>query len=291
MEHYKNRSLENISEVIDGVLVTEMWKDIKDCEGYYMISSFGRVKSLARLVDYKGRKSVWKGDMILAQQLNFGYLIVKMMIGKKQITRSVHRLVGEAFISNPENKETINHKNGVKSDNRVSQLEWNTYKENNIHSYAVLKRKPTMSGGAKGAKHKSSKAIVCINTSEIFESIRQAAIILGFKSHRSIQAVLSGVHKDANGLVFKYLSDYRGDEKVEDINSHLRGRSGMVGSTHPMFGKRGADVVNSKLVLDTQTGIFYECAREAAEAKNIGYSYAKSMLNGTLKNKTSLIYV
>lgn len=57
-----------------------------------------------------------------------------------QSTYQIHRLVAMAFIKNPNNKSEVNHKNGIRNDNRAENLEWTTHRDNVIHSYNVLKR-------------------------------------------------------------------------------------------------------------------------------------------------------
>lgn len=101
----------------------ERWKAIVGYEGLYDISDKGRVKSLG---NNKSRK-----EKILNPAKNHkGYLFVVLYKDGHGKTIKVHRLVAEAFIPNPNNLETINHKDEVKTNNAVSNLEWMSIKDN-----------------------------------------------------------------------------------------------------------------------------------------------------------------
>lgn len=115
----------------------EIWKpiDIGEVAGQYEVSTLGRVKSLARF-DTSGR---WRKEKYLKPRKNKSsdkgyYLHVCLCNGSWQKNFKIHRLVAEAFIANPENKSDVNHKDGVKTNNIVSNLEWTTRSENCQHS-------------------------------------------------------------------------------------------------------------------------------------------------------------
>lgn len=101
----------------------EIWKDIIGYEGYYQVSNFGRVKSLITGTIRK------HGDN------GAGYKFVPLSKNGKVTNKYIHRLVCGHFAENPLNKATVNHKDGVKSNNNVNNLEWATQSENSQHGF------------------------------------------------------------------------------------------------------------------------------------------------------------
>ena len=106
----------------------EIWKDIKGYEGLYKVSNLGNVKSLkinANIKPSKGRKYI-------------GVNLYKNGVTK---TKSIHRLVAEHFIDNPNNKPCVNHIDCNRTNNKASNLEWCTYKENNNYGNHDIKKR------------------------------------------------------------------------------------------------------------------------------------------------------
>jgi hypothetical protein len=114
----------------------EIWKDIIGYEGLYQVSNYGRVKSLDKVVKCKGNKTKLNKSKI-KKIYQHRYNQVHLTDGKIEKCHKVCRLVAKAFIPNPQNKLTVNHIDGNKLNDCVSNLEWATHSENLKHAYAT----------------------------------------------------------------------------------------------------------------------------------------------------------
>lgn len=110
----------------------EIWKPIKNYEGWYEVSNFGRVRSLDRFVNHsnKGFKSLRKGKIISPGKTKDGYLFVHISKNQKSQNLRINRLVAQTFIPNPNNYPQVNHRDEDKTNNKFSNLEWCTAKYN-----------------------------------------------------------------------------------------------------------------------------------------------------------------
>jgi hypothetical protein len=214
-----------------------MRKQIKNFEDYW-IHDDGRVWN-----DRSGR-------FLTIGINNHGYCTVKLSSDKKY-NKFLHRLIAEAFIPNLEGKPQVNHINGVKHDNRIENLEWNTAKENMQHAYDT------------GLKNNDSTKVKIINTvtGQIYESFRLAA--------------------EKEGVSASKLMDYLRGNCTNPTNLDYLDESKRI----VFVDKKKKEIVN------TLTGKVYDSITEAAADTGINTSTLSGYLRGVSPNKTTLEYL
>lgn len=146
----------------------EVWKDVPGYEGLYEVSDYGNVRTLDVRCYHKNKKQTKNKD---------GHMRVWLSKNSKKKWSFVHRLVAKAFINNPKDKPVVNHLDGVPYNNHVSNLEWATRSENDLHAFRIGLRKPSCGG--------TSKPVVRVDIhgyEEVYKSITEAAKCNGFNS-------------------------------------------------------------------------------------------------------------
>lgn len=167
----------------------EIWKDIKDYEGLYQVSNLGRVKSIKRNIILKPGFT----------KKNYSYVILY----KSNIATSkrIHRLVAENFISNPYNKPQVNHKDGNKLNNCVSNLEWVTNSENQQHAFA--NRLQTNVGNNNPKCRKINQYDLDGNFIKSWNSFYEITKTLGY-SRSSIWRCCSKKYNKSHNFIWRY---------------------------------------------------------------------------------------
>lgn len=120
----------------------EVFRPVVGYEGLYEVSNMGRIRSLDKICPIGKYGNVVKVGRILKPEIKFGYMLVRLYKGGGRRSEFVHRLVGIAFIPNPENKPEINHIKAIKTSNNHLSIEWVTPTENMDHAskMGLLKR-------------------------------------------------------------------------------------------------------------------------------------------------------
>lgn len=121
----------------------EYWKDVPDYEGFYVVSNLGRIKGLVREIDMSNGNTGLFYERIMAQRLRpSGYLCTELC--KKGIRKHFlcHRIIALAFVDNPFNYEVVNHIDGCKTNNKISNLEWCSSGQNQEHAYKSGLKRP-----------------------------------------------------------------------------------------------------------------------------------------------------
>lgn len=172
-----------------------MWKSIVGYEGYYEVSDQGQIRTVKRTVPiYQGTRIV--PSKIRKFDTTSGYYDVALCKNGKMKTFLVHRLVAQAFIPNPENKEFVNHKDGNKKNNCVDNLEWCTRAENDLHA-SINDLRPDWQ------KH---RPVRCVETGKYYASREEA----GRENHMDAASVLNSIHykRSYKGLTFVEAPEY-----------------------------------------------------------------------------------
>lgn len=203
----------------------ELFRDIEGYEGLYQISNLGNVRSF---------KAVSKGGN-LKPVYRKGYLTVTLRKNGVSKIHSIHRLIATAFIPNPDNLPVINHIDGNRGNNDISNLEWCTQLENMRHAFktGLIKHKPLtdeqklkvstttkeamsrpeikekmrqLAKGKVGVKSARHKEVINLDTGETFISVREASKF--YRIHESnLASCCRGERSIAGGYHWKYIKE------------------------------------------------------------------------------------
>ena len=179
----------------------EVWRPVVGWEGLYEVSSHGRVRSVDRVHEQKGRygqivRHLYKGQL-LSPRIRRYYLAVTFCIDNKLIAFPIHRLVAQAFVPNPDNLPCINHKDECKTNNHADNLEWCSILYNNKYGTRLDKV-------AKARSKPIEQLSIEDEHVAFFQSVAAAARKLNVRPNH-IYSVITGNKKSAYGYKWRHV--------------------------------------------------------------------------------------
>lgn len=182
----------------------EIWKDITGYEGLYQASNMGNIRRLGSFINRCGFDIFIKGRILKPAFGKRKYLALLLSKNNIKTTHYVHRMVCECFHENPENKQTINHIDSNKLNNRADNLEWSTYVENTKHSFQFGGRKNKSNPGI---SHPSNKPVIQYSKNgdfiSEFYSIAHASSVTGINKGNIGQAA-NGRQYTSGNFIWKF---------------------------------------------------------------------------------------
>ena len=172
----------------------EEWKDVVGYEGIYEISTLGNIREKEHKVKLRGNftRTQFAREKVKTVSAN-GYEVVTLHKDSRQKQHYIHRLVAEAFFEPDPERPFINHRDGVKTNNSIENLEWCDQAENVFHAY----------------RHKltsKSKTVICLETGEKYDSTAEAArrVFGDIRKQSGIRQCAAGIRHSAYGFHWNY---------------------------------------------------------------------------------------
>lgn len=188
----------------------EIWKIIPNTNEKYSVSNLGRVRRNEHYTDvrpdnyhFNWRKHHYKERLLKGYINRDGYDIVSLQISENKVRHvAAHILVAETFIPNPENLPCVNHKNEIRNDNRVENLEWCTVEYNN--QYGTRSEKIRKASGKRIAQYDLQGNLI-----KIWNSVSEAMRAFGCNGNSGISRVCRGVggRKTYKGFIWRYVDE------------------------------------------------------------------------------------
>jgi len=248
--------------------MNEIWRKIEGFEKYE-VSNLGRVRSL----DYKHTGET----KVLRPILNrYGYLRINLYKNSKLCSRSIHRLVAQAFILNPENKQQVNHIDANKQNNIVSNLEWCTNLENMQHARDMGLLKLTDEQKKKRSEKQKGKNHPFYGKHHTEETKRKLSEShKGKKISEETKKKLSEANKGENNPMYGKHHSIETKNKISNLRK---------GEKNPMYGMTGGKNPSAKKAICITTGETFDCIKEAGEKYDVCSSDISKCCTGKRKS-------